>query len=384
MKATTKLTPFIKWPGGKTKELSVINNNLPKTIKRYFEPFLGGGSVFLDLGIKESLVNDFSTELMDIYKMIKVNNSDFYDVLDEINKTWNILDIIVLDNKVYLEKLYSNYKSDFSSLDIDQLKLKYKNRIYSFVIRNSKQFNGLLTEYFNYDIDNFLHQINKSLFDKIKRMHKIERERGLLPEGDVIINILTAFKSAYYTHFRYIYNKRLRLNLSDEYSSALFYYIREYCYSSMFRYNSSGEFNVPYGGISYNSKDFGKKITYLKSNKLINKMKSSKIYTLDFEKFFKKTKPLEDDFIFLDPPYDTEFSTYANNDFDKKDQIRLANYLKKTKANFMLVIKNTDFIYDLYNNEVFYIKSFDKKYMVSFKNRNNRDVTHILVTNYEI
>ena len=84
----------------------------------------------------------------------------------------------------------------------------------------------------------------------------------------------------------------------------------------------------------------------------------------------------------MDPPYDTEFSTYAKNDFDKEDQIRLANYLKKTKAKFMLVIKNTKFIYDLYKNNGFNIKSFDKKYLVSFMNRNDKESEHLLITNY--
>ena len=90
----------------------------------------------------------------------------------------------------------------------------------------------------------------------------------------------------------------------------------------------------------------------------------------------------KDDFIFLDPPYDTEFSTYAQNEFDKEDQIRLANYMKNTKAKFMLIIKNTDFIYNLYNIEKFKIRSFDKKYMVSFQNRNDKNVEHLIITNY--
>jgi DNA adenine methylase len=47
--------------------------------------------------------------------------------------------------------------------------------------------------------------------------------------------------------------------------------------------------------------------------------------------------------VFLDPPYDSEFSTYAKNEFDKDDQARLAEYLiKECKANFMIVIKNTN------------------------------------------
>lgn len=71
--------------------------------------------------------------------------------------------------------------------------------------------------------------------------------------------------------------------------------------------------------------------------------------------------------------------------FDKTDQERLANYLiKKCPAKFMLIIKNTDFILNLYDKQGFYINSFDKKYMVSFKNRNNRDCEHLIVTNYEL
>ena len=88
------------------------------------------------------------------------------------------------------------------------------------------------------------------------------------------------------------------------------------------------------------------------------------------------------DIIFLDPPYDTEFSTYAKNEFAKKDQIRLCEYLKNTKANIMLIIKNTDFIYNLYNSKEFKIRTFDKKYLVSFQNRNDKDAEHLLITNY--
>ena len=48
----------------------------------------------------------------------------------------------------------------------------------------------------------------------------------------------------------------------------------------------------------------------------------------------------------------------------------------------MLIIKKTDFIYDLY--KCFYIYEYDKNYLVSFKNRNNKNVKHLLITNYFI
>jgi DNA adenine methylase len=151
----------------------------------------------------------------------------------------------------------------------------------------------------------------------------------------------------------------------------------------MFRYNSSGDFNVPYGGIAYNRKNFLKKVDYLRTKELKSLLDQTKIENLDFEDFFNLHTPTKKDFIFLDPPYDTEFSTYAQNEFTKTDQIRLADYLtQKCKAKWMMIIKNTDFIYSLYDNKELNIKSFDKTYLVSFMNRNDKNVEHLLITNY--
>jgi DNA adenine methylase len=104
---------------------------------------------------------------------------------------------------------------------------------------------------------------------------------------------------------------------------------------------------------------------------------------MDFEAFLQKYHPQPDDFIFLDPPYDSEFSTYARNHFDRQDQERLARYLlHHCKARFMLVIKNTAAIRDLYCQTDLNIQAFDKKYLVSFQDRNKRDAEHLIITNY--
>ena len=71
-------------------------------------------------------------------------------------------------------------------------------------------------------------------------------------------------------------------------------------------------------------------------------------------------------------------------ELNKDDQIRLSNYLiNKCEANCMLVIKNTKFIYDLYDNKKLYISSFYKKYQANFMNRNNQDTEHLLITIYK-
>jgi DNA adenine methylase len=61
----------------------------------------------------------------------------------------------------------------------------------------------------------------------------------------------------------------------------------------------------------------------------------------------------------------------------------LANYLiKECPAKWMLVIKNTPFILSLYDNKKLEISSFAKKYLVSFKNRNDKDAEHLIIKNY--
>lgn len=376
------MKPFIKWAGGKEKELSIILDNMPKNYNRYIEPFVGGGAVYFAVNMPNSIINDKSEELINLYKFIQDNNLEFISKLKELYHNWVLLEKVVENNSRELLCLYKNYCNE--TIKNKNLKIKYNDKICEFVISHSEEFNGILTNNFNIKIDNFIHEIQRNLLSKISRMYKISSVKGNLDDSNILENIEASLKSAFYMHFRYLYNYKNELNISEEFASAIFYFIREYCYASMFRYNKQGKFNVPYGGISYNRKDFNKKIDYIESKDIIKYMNKTIICNLDFEDFCNNINLNKNDFMFLDPPYDTEFSTYAKNDFDKNDQIRLANFLKTTKAKFMLIIKNTDFIYNLYNVKGFYIKSFDKKYLVSFQNRNNKNVEHLIITNYDM
>ncbi len=374
------MKPFIKWAGGKEKELPIILENLPKDYDRYIEPFVGGGAVYFAINSTKSIINDKSDELINLYKFIQSENKEFFTKIKELFHNWTLLEKVIENNSTELLDLYKSYYNEKTK--DKSLKDKYHKKIYAFVMKHKEEFNGVLNSNFNIRIDNFTDEIQKNLLSKISRMCEISKTKGKLLDDNILENMEASFKSAFYMHFRYLYNNKDELNISSEFASAIFYFIREYCYASMFRYNKQGKFNVPYGGISYNKKDFSKKIDYITSKNIRNYMSETKIYNVDFERFCDSIKLTEKDFMFLDPPYDTEFSTYARNDFSKDDQIRLATFLKGTKAKFMLVIKNTDFIYNLYKE--FYIKSFSKKYLVSFQNRNNKDAEHLIITNYNM
>ena len=118
------------------------------------------------------------------------------------------------------------------------------------------------------------------------------------------------------------------------------------------------------------------------SDELSKKMAETEIRNMDFEAFLNMFNFTSKDFVFLDPPYDSDFSTYDQKTFDKDEQIRLKKTIKSIKANWMLVIKKTDFIFELYKD--FYVYEYDKNYNVSFKNRNDKEVRHLLITNYKL
>jgi DNA adenine methylase len=373
-----KLEPLVKWAGGKEQELKYIIPNLPDHFENFYEPFVGGGSVYTAIQAKEYFINDKAHELIDLYKIIVSEEREmFFEAIEEIIHNWEVLGNISEKNQNFFIEIYKDFAFGKISQDI------LSNKIYEFILKNSKEFNGLFSSYFNFNIENFLKEIKKNLVRKTSRMKVLEKEKGKLPDKDILDNIETALKSAFYMHFRHIYNFHKKYELNQAFYTAIFLFIRNYAYSGMFRYNSKGEFNVPYGGIAYNNKNFRKKIEYLKSKPLQQLLSKTNIVNADFEDFFNIYHPTENDFIFLDPPYDTEFSTYAQNDFEKTDQERLSNYLiNNCNAKWMMIIKNTDFILNLYTHPNIKISTFDKTYLVSFMNRNDKNVEHLLITNY--
>lgn len=373
---TKNLNPILKWAGGKERELKFIIPEMPKAFERFFEPFVGGGAVYFNIGPNhEKLINDKSHELIDLYLLISKEDKKFFLCLEEIIEGWDLIREFVLDNTDGLKLIFKKYRDDRYT---DPALVKAINK---FLEDEDFPFDKILSKNCAIFKINLEKEIKKSVLSKIRRMKKLEIEKSKLPEQDITDNIEGAIKAGFYTHIRYLYNNRPKIE--KELYASTFFFLRNYCYSGMFRYNTKGGFNVPYGGIAYNSKGLIKKYKYMRTKELVSYLKETKIYNLDFIDFFNKGMPKKNDFIFLDPPYDTEFSTYAENIFNQNDQVRLANYLiKECPAKWMLVIKNTPFILSLYDNKRLEISSFAKKYLVSFKNRNDKDAEHLIIKNY--
>src|SRR5687767_12608572 len=89
LKTSSLAKPVLKWAGGKTQLLPVLSANYPKhlgtKIRKYIEPFFGGGAVFFDLYnsalINEAIIMDANPELVIFYKTIKKQPDQLVEVL---------------------------------------------------------------------------------------------------------------------------------------------------------------------------------------------------------------------------------------------------------------------------------------------------------------
>lgn len=372
------MKPIIKWPGGKSSEIKNIKDLIP-SFDRYIEPFFGGGALFFYLKPQNAIINDISNTLIDFYKLVKVQDENLHELLLDYYDSFQGL--LSTCNK-YKKEILNVYQKACLPLSTKEIVIsEVKKLVKSMQSEIILDFSKKLV----LDVNEFLNFIISNLADKIIRTVKLNEKRKL-SKPDLIDNLYTGFTSGYYMYFRKVYNdiNLYRLdNVSLEYKVANFYFIREYCYGSMFRYNQQGEFNIPYGGISYNKKVFKHKIDNMFNQDIKNLFANTKIKCMDFEKLLMNVNLNERDFIFLDPPYDTDFSDYENRAFSKYDQQRLADILKNIKAKFILVIKNTDFIASLYKQN-FNIISFDNKYTYNVRGRNERKVEHLIITNFTI
>ena len=173
------------------------------------------------------------------------------------------------------------------------------------------------------------------------------------------------------------YNIRDKMIINEPLdNSKRFYYQRKTCFRGMLRYNKNGKFNIPFGKyktINYSDLTNPYYHTLLSRTQILNK---------DFEYIFEHYND-ENNFMFLDPPYDSEFTDYGYCQFGKKEQHKLADLFKTTKIKCLMIIGKTKFIEELYANYI--VDQYDKKYKFKlYANRVGDEINtkHLVIKNY--
>lgn len=249
--------PFLRWAGGKRQLLNVLDANLPvdikefKIIRKYIEPFLGGGSMFFHLKnnykIKKAYLGDLNSDLILTYNVIK----DDYDVVK------------LIDYLYRLGEMYNNLE------DEERRKTYYAWR------------------------DKF----NRVRLSKIRSHFHIE-------------------------------------------IAALMIILNRLGFNGLYRVNSKGKYNVPFG--SKRSFNFN----YYNLINVNEDLKVAELFSCDFNDFLKYVD--DETFVYLDPPYipisnTSNFTNYTHLGFKLEDHIRLSKFVKTIdKRGGRFLLSNSD------------------------------------------
>lgn len=220
------VNPILKWVGGKRQLISEIMPLIPSKFSTYVEPFVGGAAVLFELQPSKAIINDYNSELINVYEVIRDNPEELIEQL-----------------RYHSENNSSEYFYEVRSMDREQ---SYKN----------------------------LSKVNKA---------------------------------------------------------ARVIYLNKTCYNGLYRVNSSGQFNSPYG--KYVNPKIVDKTTIRAISKYFNQ-NNIKICNGDYKETLKGLR--KGAFVYLDPPYmpissSSSFTGYTEGGFSYEQQIELRGQCDKLK-----------------------------------------------------
>ncbi|MDR2864653.1 MAG: DNA adenine methylase [Spirochaetaceae bacterium] len=282
VKKNPLIKPYLKWAGGKRQLLPEIKKYFPKNVTdyTYYEPFIGAGAVFFALQPKKAIINDFNTQLILTYTVIKNN----------------------------VEKLIELLKN-------------YKNK-------NDEEY-----------------------FYKIRNLDRDTVE----------------------------FNK-----LTDLDKTARLIFLNKTCFNGLYRVNSQGLFNVPYGRyknpVICEETVLRQISTYFNANEI-------DILNDDFESAVMSAD--KKSFVYFDPPYHspnkTNFTGYQADGFGEEEQKRLRNVmLKMADRGVKCLLSNSDtaYIRALYDYDFFDIISVQAKRFINSDSSGRGNVNEVLIKNW--
>jgi DNA adenine methylase len=281
-KSNSPVKPYLKWAGGKRQLLPEIRKQLPGGIQdyTYYEPFVGAGAVFFDLQPHRAVINDFNTQLILTYTVIKKDVEGLINVL-----------------KRHKEKNSEEYFYEIRNLD-----------------RDSKTFDAL----------------------------------------------------------------------PDVEKAARLIFLNKTCFNGLYRVNSRGFFNVPYG--DNRNPAICEEAALRRIGAYLNTREITILHG-DFECAVGLAE--KKSFIYFDPPYHSPekaaFTAYQADGFDEGEQARLRDVMAKMTGRgvkCLLSNSDTEFIRDLYRDKIFDIVPVQAKRHINSDSTGRGNVNEVLIKNW--
>ena len=190
----------------------------------------------------------------------------------------------------------------------------------------------------------------------------------------------------YYYRIRDMDRDEAKFNaLSDVDKAARLIFLNKTCFNGLYRVNSKGFFNVPYG--RYKNPVINEETLLRQINTYLNTSEIT-ILNVDFEHAVSTAD--KQSFVYFDPPYHspdkTNFTAYQANGFGEDEQERLCKVMTKmTKRGVKCLLSNsdTDLIRALYSDSIFEIIPVQARRVINSSSTGRGPVNELLIKNYE-
>ena len=190
----------------------------------------------------------------------------------------------------------------------------------------------------------------------------------------------------YYYKIRALDREKGFDNFSNILKASRIIYLNKTCYNGLFRVNRKGYFNVPFG--RYKNPDIVNEENLRSVSQYFNE-NSIEILNTDFEDALKNVK--KGDFVYLDPPYHpisetSSFTSYTNNGFNEKEQIRLkkvCDKLNQIGCKFLLSNSDSNLVMDLYKDYRETIEKVQVPRSINCKASRRGKINEVLIRNYD-
>ena len=338
------MNPFFKWSGGKRKELDIIKAHMPESYETFYEPFVGGGALWLDLCPDRAVVNDNYDEVMNFYRVLGTQTDALKDKINGLSKSYGEAMAAVVKDPELEQALH---KVNGSVEALAELREQTKD-FFEAMVAATGGADPLATLYARYKTEqrNLKKELNKEIYD---------------------------IADEYYYYFR-------DNEFDTDFDKAVrFYILRQLSFSGMLRFGPDGKFNVPYGWY----KTF-KGIT--ENSRAIRRVFGQTDFRCQHWK-----DALHDvgpnDFVFLDPPYTRTFKKYhVDGEFNQPEHEELADWFHTTPAQAMIVINRDEFTSGLYGD--YEKETHDKEYSIRYRKDRMKEkdikAVHLVATNYDV
>lgn len=191
-------------------------------------------------------------------------------------------------------------------------------------------------------------------------------------------------ESEYFYEVRGLDRTEKYMTMSNVEKASRILYLNKTCYNGLFRVNSMGEFNTPFG--RYKNPKIVEEITINAVSHYFNNS-DIRITSCDYKEALKGIR--KGSFVYFDPPYDpisdsSSFTGYAKGGFGKEEQIRLKEFcdtLTQKGVKFLLSNSATPFIKELYKD--YQINFVRAKRNINSKKELRGEVEEVLIRNYE-